>query len=85
MCDSWEGNKEVKIVRKSDFKNLLCGLVDVKGRFLGLGVIEEIDFTLRKLVIYTRVERDKIAAIQMGSIKVNRDGIEEGWVGSWRL
>ncbi|MEM2875427.1 MAG: Clp1/GlmU family protein [Candidatus Bathyarchaeia archaeon] len=70
-------DKEVKVLKENDFKNVLCGLIDAECRFLGLGVIEKVDFKSRKLRIYTKVEESRIAAIQVGSMKVTQEGAEE--------
>ena len=78
-------NKALRVLRRSDFKNVLCGLLDKEGCFIGLGILEDVDFKLRKLNIYTSVEERKIAVVQIGSMKVNREGMEEGWIGSWRF
>ena len=78
-------NKALRVLRRSDFKNVLCGLLDRKGCFIGLGLIEDVDFKLKELKLYTNVEGCEVAVIQVGSIKVNREGIEEGWIGSWRF
>ena len=78
-------SKETRITKKSQVQNLLCALLDEGDAFLGLGVIEDIDFSTRELTIFTRVDEDKIASVQFGFIRVNSKGEEEGWSGPWPI
>jgi len=77
--------KSLRITKKSQLQNLLCGLLDEEDAFLGLGVIEDIDFSSKELTIFTRVNEDKIASLQFGFIRVNTKGEEEGWTGPWPI
>jgi len=77
--------KSLRITKKSQVQNLLCGLLNREDAFLGLGVIEDIDFSSKELTIFTRVSEDKIASLQFGFIRVNSKGEEEGWASPWPL
>jgi len=78
-------DREIKILSSLDIKNVLCGLMDRNYNFLGLAVLEEVDFESRTIKLFTKVPKFKIASIQVGSIKVDRDGVELGWIGEWFL
>jgi polynucleotide 5'-hydroxyl-kinase GRC3/NOL9 len=52
-----------------DFVNALVGLLDDHGRFLGLGIIEAMDFAEEKIHIYTAV--GPFSVLQFGSIKLD--------------
>jgi len=68
-------NKKVKIVWEGDEKGLLVALNDKDGKFLGIGIIEELDYERQALKVYTNVKKG-IASIQVGQIKIDRSGKE---------
>ncbi len=61
-------------------RNLLCGVADVGGRCLGLGIIESIDFVARTIALTTVVERDVVRVVQFGDMYVTPEGGELGQV-----
>jgi polynucleotide 5'-hydroxyl-kinase GRC3/NOL9 len=70
-------NKKVKIVFEGDEEGLLMGLHDKEKTFLGLGILQEIDYERMILKVYTRVKKD-VASIHMGQIKLDKTGKELG-------
>jgi polynucleotide 5'-hydroxyl-kinase GRC3/NOL9 len=69
--------KKVKIIWEGDEEGLLAALHDKNGNFLGIGILEEIDFERRVLKIYTAV-KGGVSSIQVGQVKVDRTGKELG-------
>lgn len=69
--------KKVKIIWEGDEEGLLAALHDKNGNFLGIGILEEIDFERRVLKIYTPV-KGSVSSIQVGQVKVDRTGKELG-------
>ena len=70
-------NKKVKIVWQGDEEGLLVALHDKEENFLGLGVLEQIDYERRVFKVYTRVRKD-VASIHVGQIKLDKSGKELG-------
>ena len=52
-----------------DFVNALVGLLDGRGKFLGLGIIEAMDFAEEKIRLYTAAS--PFSVLQFGSIKLD--------------
>ncbi|HTX43183.1 MAG TPA: Clp1/GlmU family protein [Methanocella sp.] len=57
------------VYASGDFKNALVGLLDGRGKFLGLGIIEALDFDDEKAHLYTAVS--SFSVLQFGSIKLD--------------
>jgi polynucleotide 5'-hydroxyl-kinase GRC3/NOL9 len=68
-------NRKMKIVWEGDEKGLLVAVNDKDDRFLGIGIIEEMDYERRVLKVYTNV-RKGIASINVGQIKLDKSGKE---------
>ncbi len=69
--------KKVKIVWEADEEGLLVALHNRGGKFLGIGILEEINYERRVLKVYTRVKSD-VSSIHVGQIKLDRAGRELG-------
>jgi len=69
--------KKVKIVWKGDEEGLLVALHDKDENFLGIGILQEIDYDRRTLKVYTPVKA-KVASIHVGQIKLDKTGKELG-------
>ena len=76
-------NREIKIFPESAFHNILVGLVDDDWNLLGIGILHKIDFTNKKVKIFTHIPQEVIKGILFGSIKVNQDGEELGKIRHW--
>jgi len=70
-------NRKVRVVRKGDEEGLLVALHDVNESFLGIGVVEEIDYERRVIRVYTPVRED-VASLIVGRVKLDRKGREIG-------
>jgi len=70
-------NKRVKVVREGDEDGLLVALHDVNEVFLGIGVLEGIDYERRVVRVYTPV-REGVASLHLGRVKLDRKGREIG-------
>jgi polynucleotide 5'-hydroxyl-kinase GRC3/NOL9 len=68
-------NRKVKIAWEGDEEGLLVAVNDKDGRFLGIGIIEEMDYERRVLKVYTNVKKG-ITSINVGQIKLDKSGIE---------
>jgi len=69
--------KKVKIVWEGDEEGLLVALHNTDESFLGIGVLQEIDYEHRVLKVYTRV-KSGVSSIHVGQIKLDRTGKELG-------
>lgn len=64
--------KKVVVIRKGEEEGLLTGLYDSKRKFLGIGVVQEIDYRRRTLKILTPVPRN-IAIASVGKVKLDKN------------
>ncbi|MDH5770534.1 MAG: Clp1/GlmU family protein [Candidatus Bathyarchaeota archaeon] len=69
--------KKLQIINESDARWLLVGLLNDDRDFLGLGVIQGIDYEKKVLRLYTSY-RGKVDIVQFGQVKVDRYGKELG-------
>ena len=72
--DSFE--KWIKVIRDGEEEGLLVGLQD-DGVFLGIGVLDGIDYRRRVMKVYTSVSK-KVSTICVGQIKLDKSGREIG-------
>jgi len=70
-------NKKVNVVREGDEEGLLVALHDAKGSFLGIGVVEEINYERRVVKVYTPVQ-EGVSSLHLGRIKLDKKGREIG-------
>jgi len=68
-------NKKVKIIWEGDEEGLLVALHDEGGNFLGIGIIEELDYVRRVLKVYTNVKKGT-ASIHVGQVRLDKSGKE---------
>lgn len=69
--------KKVKIVWAGDEEGLLVALHDKDGKFLAMGLIEELDYDRRVLKVYTNAKKG-VASIHVGRVKLDKSGKELG-------
>ena len=62
--------KRFRVVQKGDEKGLVVGLHDEENKFLGLGVICDIDYRRKVMKVYTSVAQ-KVAAIRVGKVRLD--------------
>jgi polynucleotide 5'-hydroxyl-kinase GRC3/NOL9 len=69
----------VKVIERGSEVNTLVALIDGARNPLGIGIVDEINYTNRKLRVVTPIrDGTKAAAVQFGSIKVSPKGEEIG-------
>lgn len=61
-------------------RNLLCGVADEQDRGLGMGVLESIDFDLRRVSLMSPATPERVRVLQFGDLYVDLDGRELGRV-----
>jgi polynucleotide 5'-hydroxyl-kinase GRC3/NOL9 len=61
--------KDIHVFLEGDVQGLLLGLLDHNRRFLGIGIVQNIDFKKRKMKVLT-VVKDRISVIQAGQVKL---------------
>jgi polynucleotide 5'-hydroxyl-kinase GRC3/NOL9 len=64
--------KKVVVTRKGEEAGLLTALHDQKRKFLGIGILHEVDFTRKTLKIYTPVS-EKVSAVAFGRVKLDKN------------
>lgn len=69
--------RRVNLTTQGEEEGLLVSLLDDKKRFLGLGVLVEVDYRKRALRISTPVKR-RPRVIQFGRVRLTRNGEEIG-------
>jgi len=64
--------KKVVIVRKGEEAGLLTALYDQKRKFLGIGILYEVDFLRKTLKIYTSVS-ENVSSVAFGRVKLDKN------------
>lgn len=64
--------KNVVIRRKGEEQGLLTALHDAERRFLGIGVLREIDYVRNVMKVYTSVS-EEISVVAIGKVKIDKD------------
>jgi polynucleotide 5'-kinase involved in rRNA processing len=64
--------KKVVILRKGEEEGLLMALYNVKRKFLGIGILHEIDYARKTLKIFTPVSKE-IAIVSLGNVKLDKN------------
>ncbi|MEQ9715293.1 MAG: Clp1/GlmU family protein [Candidatus Asgardarchaeum sp.] len=75
--------REVKVISRDVFDNLLVAFLDSNFSFLGIGTILDVDFKKRKLKVYSNVNPNNVSALMFGYIRISPEGEELGWTGHW--
>lgn len=70
-------DKKVKVMSEGDEQGLLVALHDKNECFLGIGVLEAIDYERRLVKVYTPV-KNNVSSIHMGRINLDKTGKETG-------
>jgi len=69
--------KPVKVIREGDEAGLLVGLLDPHENFLGIGVLEGIDYWRKTIKVLTPAT-ERVATICVGRIRLDEQGREIG-------
>lgn len=64
--------KKVVVTRKGEEEGVFAGLYNMSRKFLGVGVLQEIDYLRNSLKLYTPVSGE-IAILVLGNVKLNRN------------
>jgi polynucleotide 5'-hydroxyl-kinase GRC3/NOL9 len=67
-----EGKESHALIEGGKAQNLLVGLHDLQRRFLGIGVLREVDYTRRAIKVFTAVS-EKPASVFFGSVRLDDD------------
>ncbi|RLE55146.1 MAG: hypothetical protein DRJ40_09330 [Thermoprotei archaeon] len=62
--------EEVVVVREGDERGLLCGLYSSDGSFLGLGILQEINFRKGEVKVLTPAKK-RVSTIHVGRIRLD--------------
>jgi len=61
----------VNVLSKEDIKNLLIGIYNSNKYFIGIGILQDIDFDSKSIEIYTPVNPKYIKYLEIGRIKID--------------
>jgi polynucleotide 5'-hydroxyl-kinase GRC3/NOL9 len=64
--------KKAIVIRKGEESGLLTALYDQKRKFLGIGILHEVDFVRKTLKIYTPVS-ENVSAVAFGKVKLDKN------------
>jgi len=64
--------KKIVVIRKGEEEGLLMALYDSEKRFLGIGVLREIDYARKTLKILTPISKD-ISIVEFGRVKLDKN------------
>jgi len=64
--------KKVIVTRKGDEEGLLAAMYDGKRKFLGVGIVQEIDYVRRTVKIFTPVSQE-VAVLALGKVKLDKN------------
>ncbi|MBX5328188.1 MAG: Clp1/GlmU family protein [Candidatus Bathyarchaeota archaeon] len=64
--------KKVMIARKGDEEGLLTALYDANRKFLGIGILQELDYTRKTLKILTPI-KEEISTVAIGKVKLDKN------------
>jgi polynucleotide 5'-kinase involved in rRNA processing len=63
--------KEIVVLRKGEEEGLLIALYNGESKFLGIGVLREIDYSRKALKIFTPVSKE-ISTVFFGKVKLDK-------------
>jgi len=64
--------KKVTVIRKGEEEGLLTALYNANRRFLGIGVLQEIDYAWKTLKILTPVS-EEVSILSFGKVKLDKN------------
>ncbi len=79
-----ELDTDVRVLGEGDERGLVVGLYDYMGRFLGIGVVQEIDYEEGFMKVFTAV-KEEIGMVQFGSVRLNENFEEVSKLDTWPL
>ena len=69
--------KRVKLIKEGDEEGLLVGLKDEEDKFLGIGILEGVDYKRRTMKVYTPIS-EKVSVLCLSQIKLDKNCREIG-------
>ncbi len=69
--------KRVKTIKRGEEEGLLLALQDAQRKFLGIGILFDLDYEKGVIKVYTPVD-ENVSTICIGQIKLDKQGIEIG-------
>jgi polynucleotide 5'-hydroxyl-kinase GRC3/NOL9 len=64
--------KKIVVIRKGDEEGLLAAMYDAEKKFLGIGVVQEVDYLRKTLKIYTPVPGE-ISTLTLGRMRLDKN------------
>jgi polynucleotide 5'-hydroxyl-kinase GRC3/NOL9 len=64
--------KKIVVIRKGDEEGLLMASYNVERKFLGIGILQEVDYARKTLKIFTPVAKE-IAIVALGKVKLDKN------------
>jgi polynucleotide 5'-hydroxyl-kinase GRC3/NOL9 len=64
--------KKIVVIRKGDEEGLLAAMYDAEKRFLGIGVVQEVDYLRKTLKIYTPVSGE-VSTLTLGRMRLDKN------------
>ena len=64
--------KKIVVIRKGEEEGLVMASYNVERKFLGIGILQEVDYTRKTLKIFTPVAKE-IAIVALGKVKLDKN------------
>jgi polynucleotide 5'-kinase involved in rRNA processing len=64
--------KKVIVTRKGDEEGLLTGMYDADRKFLGIGIVQEVDYVRKALKMYTPVSGE-VSILSLGKVRLDKN------------
>jgi polynucleotide 5'-hydroxyl-kinase GRC3/NOL9 len=64
--------KKIRVIRKGEEEGLLMALYNAERKFLGIGILHEVDYARKTIKIFTPVS-EKISIIALGKVKLDKN------------
>jgi polynucleotide 5'-kinase involved in rRNA processing len=64
--------KRVVVTRKGDEERLLAALYDSRRRFLGIGILQEVDYLRKTVKVVTPVSKE-VSVLALGKVKLDKN------------
>jgi polynucleotide 5'-kinase involved in rRNA processing len=71
--------KEIRVIPTSQMDNLVVALFDKTERLTSLGILRDLDFRAKRATVSTILKPNELKKIEIGRVKVSRQGYEIGY------
>lgn len=65
-------NKKITLIKKGEEEDILVALYNAEKKFLGIGILKEVDYARKALKIFTPVSKE-ISAVVFGKVKLDKN------------